>query len=95
MRIICNLIIVLLFFAHVVEAKDTFLSADKIGCRECGSFFPDNAPEQTLAGCRKIRDRVPRSLPYSATSGERHHTAIKVTRDPADSSGETGRSEGF
>ena len=38
MRIICNLIIVLLFFAHVVEAKDTFLSADKIEYNETDEY---------------------------------------------------------
>ena len=38
MRIICNLIIVLLFFEHVVEAKDTFLSADKIEYNETDEY---------------------------------------------------------
>jgi len=38
MRIICNLIIALLFFVQVVEAKDAFLSADKIEYHDTGDY---------------------------------------------------------
>lgn len=38
MRIICNLIIALLFFVHIAEAKDAFLSADKIEYNDNGDY---------------------------------------------------------